>query len=473
MGEKARASVLKGIDLSNLDREKAEAIFTQGKEAVIFALLELASLATGNGKPSPSTPSSQIPPYQKGNTSSKRRKAPGRKVGHPGTHRAKPARIDRRVEHTLEKCPACGEPVTTLAETRTRVIEDIPVAQPEMVAHVIPRCYCKKCKKMVEPVVADALPKATLGHRTVALSAWFHYGLGNTLSQVTKILDATFQQTLTPGGLVSAWHRVAEIVHPWYDRIAEEATASATLHADETGHRVNGETHWLWCFTNGDLTYYQIDPSRGEAALRRFFLEAYEGVLITDFWSAYNKIAARKRQLCLVHLLRELEKVDQRSLSSAWPEFRAKLKRLLKDAIRLSKHEGLSPEEFASKRKRLDTRLKELIETKSRDADAKRLIKRLKKYRHDLFTFLDEPDVPFDNNHAEREIRPAVLMRKNSFHNMSQAGALTHSILMTVFRTLKRRGYNPVDTLVESLREFVATGKLPPLPETLPSAAPT
>lgn len=464
MGTRVHASILEGIDLPRITEAQARQLFAQGEEAVVWALLQLAALAHPTGKPSPSTPSSQIPPYQKENPSAKRKKTPGRKPGHDGTHRAPPERIDRVEEHTLERCPECGEPVAPPTETRKRVIEDIPVTQPEVVEHVIPRCYCRKCKKMVEPLVADALPKATLGHRTHVLSAWFHYGLGNTLSQVTKILDATFQQAITEGGLVSAWHRIAEIVHPWYVQIAEEAVASATLHADETGHRVAGRTHWLWCFTNGDLTYYQIDPSRGEEALRRFFLEAFQGVLITDFWGAYNTITARQRQLCLVHLLRELEKVDQHNLSTAWSEFRDKLKRLLKDAIRLSKREDRSSEEFASKRKRLELRLKELIETPSRDADAKRLAKRLKKYRHELFTFLDEPGVPFDNNHAEREIRPAVLMRKNSFHNMSAAGALTHSILMTVFRTLQRRGHHPVDTLVAALRESVATGHLPALP---------
>jgi len=468
----APASGLEGIDLQGLNRDEAEAIYEQGKEAVVWALLQLAALLKSNGKPSPSTPSAHIPPYQKNNASTKRRKAPGRKGGHKGTHRARPQHIDRTVEHTLERCPACGGPVAPPSEKRRRVIEDIPETQPEAVEHLIPRCYCKTCRKLVEPVVPEALPKAEIGHRTHVLSAWFHYGLGQTLSQITRILDACFQQPITQAGLVAAWHRLAEILHPWYEQLAEEATKSATLHADETGYRVNGQTHWLWCFTNGDLTYYQIDPSRGEEGLRRFFLEAYQGVLITDFWSAYHTIAGGKRQLCLVHLLRELEKVDQRNRAPAWSAFRDRLKRLLKDAIRLSKRKGLSAEEFASKRQRLDLRLKELIETGFRDADAQRLVKRLRKYRHDLFTFLDEPGVPFDNNHAEREIRPAVLMRKNSFHNMSQAGALTHSILMTLFRTLQRRGYNPVDTLVEALQAYVTTGKLPPLPAAPSANAP-
>ncbi|MCA9449214.1 MAG: IS66 family transposase, partial [Candidatus Omnitrophica bacterium] len=464
MGDREGASILEGIDLKHLNREEAERIVAQGPEAIVFALLQLSALARGNEASSPSTPSSQIPPYLKEN-SRKRKKKPGGKPGHEGARRSKPDRVDRVEEHTLEKCPDCGEAVAPPSEKRTRVIEDIPVTQPEVVEHVIPRCWCKSCRKMVEPVIPDALPKAELGHRALALSAWFHYGLGNTLSQVSGVLDTTFQHSISTGGLIDAWQRIAMIVEPWYHEIADRAFESATLHADETGHRVAGQTHWLWCFTTPEVTYYHIDDSRGEKALREFFLEAYEGVLITDFWGAYNRIAVRKRQLCLVHLLRELDKVDLRNGNEDWIDFRNLLKRLLKDAIRLSKRDDLTAEEFAAKRNRLDLRLKGLIDGKRRDPDAKRLIKRLKKHRHDLFTFLDEPDVPFDNNHAEREIRPAVLMRKNSFHNMSDEGALVHSIMMTVFRTLKRKGFNPVDTLVHSLREFVTTGQLPSLAE--------
>jgi hypothetical protein len=258
---------------------------------------------------------------------------------------------------------------------------------------------------------------------------------------------------------------MAMIFEPWYHQIADIACASSVLHADETGHRVAGQTRWLWCFATPEVTYYHIDDSRGEKALQEFFLEAYQGVLVTDFWPTYNKVLCRKRQMCLVHLLRELEKVDQYNSSPVWETFRKSLKRLLRDAIRLWKRENLSSEEFASRRKRLDHRLAELIDSNPKDSDAKRLTKRLKQYGHALFTFLDEPGVPFDNNLAEREIRPAVLMRKNSFHNMTDEGALVQAMLMTVFRTLLRRGLNPVDAMVEALREYVATGELPPLPE--------
>ena len=78
--------------------------------------------------------------------------------------------------------------------------------------------------------------------------------------------------------------------------------------------------------------------------------------------------------------------------------------------------------------------------------------------------FLDTPGVPSDNNHAERQIRPAVIIRKNSLCNRSQQGAATQAILMSIYRTLKLRGMDPTKTIAEALKTFLQTGTLPPLP---------
>ena len=168
---------------------------------------------------------------------------------------------------------------------------------------------------------------------------------------------------------------------------------------------------------------------------------------------------------CLVHLLRELKTVDKYGRPGPnWPAFAKKLRRLLGDAIRLKKREEVPAEEYASRRARLTARLDELIATEWEDKDAKRLIKRLRRHRDDLLTFLDEPDVPFDNNHAERAIRPAVMIRKNSFGNRSDRGADTQAVLMSVYRTLQQRGHAPLNTVVNALTTYLKTGKLPPLP---------
>ncbi|WP_406694574.1 transposase [Singulisphaera sp. Ch08] len=153
-----------------------------------------------------------------------------------------------------------------------------------------------------------------------------------------------------------------------------------------------------------------------------------------------------------------------------WLGFVKKLRRLLGDAIRLKKRDEVPAEEYASRRTRLTVRLDELIATVWEDKDAKRLIKRLRRHRDDLFTFLDEPDVPFDNNHAERAIRPAVMIRKNSFGNRSERGADTQAVLMSVYRTLQQRGHAPLKTFVDALAAYLANGHLPPLPAKVAAA---
>ena len=106
-----------------------------------------------------------------------------------------------------------------------------------------------------------------------------------------------------------------------------------------------------------------------------------------------------------------------------------------------------------------------LVQWESPNANVQRLVKGPGRYRDSLFTFLDYQDVPSDNNHAEREIRPAVLMRKNSLCTRSDAGAQTQAVLMSIYRTLKARGLEPMDTIVEALKTYVRTSTLPSLPQ--------
>jgi transposase len=454
-----------------LTREQAEAIYAQGQEAVVFVLLELAKrLAQAEGKcnpsTSPSTPSGMVPVYEKPAAPNRRKKRLGAKPGHPGVRREKPQRIDRRAEHRADQCPDCGGPLQRCAETRIRHTEDIPDLQPEVAEHTIHRDWCPHCRKKVEPVVVEALPGATLGNRVLVLSSWLHYALGNTLSQIVEVFNFHLQLQVSEGGLIDMWQRLQAILFAWYEEIQRQALQSAVLHADETGWRVDGKTHWLWCFGTRDLTYYMIDRSRGSPALLKFFIEEFSGTLVSDFWGAYNAVCCALRQTCLVHLLRELEHTEKyKSPGEHWPAFAKKLRRLVGDAIRLWRRKAdMPPEEYASRRSRLTARLRELIETAWNNTHAKRLTKRLRRHQDDLFTFLDQEQVPFDNNHAERSIRPAVILRKNSYGNRSQRGADCQAVLMSVFRTLKQRGHDPIRTVVAAIEQFLLTNQLPPLP---------
>jgi len=396
----------------------------------------------------------------------KRRKKPGARDGHAGARRKAPAKIDQKLEHRLEVCPCCGGELQRCQRQRKRIIEDIPrEITPIVTEHTVHRDYCPNCKRHVEPVVADAMPNATLGHNLIALSSWFHYGLGVTLGQVRDILASHLHTSVTAGGLVDGWRRLAAALEPWYQQIAREAKDSAVLHADETGWRVNGQTHWLWCFCNHRHCYYQIDRSRGSPALQKFFSEAFAGTLVHDFWRAYESVCVEDRQYCLPHLLRELLKVDEHNDSIEWQAFAKQLRRLLRDGIRLRKRSDFDPKKYDSRIKLIHRRLCKLADDDTHDdADTRRLTERISRHRDHLFTFLEKLEVPFDNNHAERQIRPAVIIRKNSFCNRSEEGAHTQAVLMSVYRTLRLRGHDPTKTIADTLRKLLQTGTLPPLP---------
>lgn len=456
----------------SLTEAEARAIFAQGEEAVVFALLMLAKLAAQKHQAvadDPATPSAMKPTFLKP-TIKTRGKKPGRPCGHSGTRRPTPT-INRHVTHRVEVCPECGGPVQQCRHTRKRITEDIPeMIEPVVTEHTIHRDWCPACKKQVEPKVPDALPGATIGHRVLALTAWLHYGLGVTLSQIIAVFNFHLHFKLSPGGLIQMWYRMLDIFRPWYEQIHDDVLAAKVMFADETGWRVKGKTWWLWCFTTADATMYLIERSRGQAVVMKFFKKEFQGILVSDFWSAYNAVECLAKQKCVPHLLRELKRVDKyEKPGDEWRRFAKTLRRLLRDGIRLSKHSERVATDFVSKRQRLKERLESLLAYAWTDRHACRLVKRLRRHAAEMFTFLDHADVPHDNNTGERAIRPAVLIRKTSYANRSEAGAEMQAVLMSVFRTLKQRGHNPLRTLVSALRTYVQTGKLPPLPTKIAS----
>lgn len=478
-------SIIERTLRGELTKELAEHAAAMGSEAMIAVALaasaRIAELSTAAGSPASGahTPSGSIPPYAKPATSKRRRGKPGARDGHEGSRRPVPAadRIARREQlDPLSVCPECQQPVERVRRYRKRIIEDMPDdTGVEAVEYKIPRHWCSCCKKHVEPKVKHALPGATIGNRLVALTSVFHYGLGLTIEQTRQILRSPHGTKISAGGLVNIWQRTAEVLLPWHERIGQDAKNSATLHGDETSWRVDGDTHWLWCFCNHVNCYYLIDRSRGSPALKKFFTEAFEGVLHHDFWRPYESVLLEgdgEHQCCLAHLLRELDEVDARKLpkkveadKACWCGFVKKLRRLLRDGIQLRRREDFTPEKYRSRIRLIDKRLTALASGSFVDADAQRLAKRLHRHQNELFTFLDYPEASWENNRAEREIRPAVILRKNSQCNRSERGAATQAVLMSVYRTLKLRGHDPRQAIVDALTSYAATGKLPPLPE--------
>ena len=449
-----------------ITEEDARTIYGMGPDAVVFALLAMQSQRQLGSQDALSRPSATVAPYEKPDTKSSRKKKPGRKAGFTGTSRKSPERVDREKTHVLTECPDCGGEVSQEKTPRVRYTEDLPEkATSEVTKHNIYRSWCPTCHKKVEPVVTDALPNSQIGLRLMAFTAWLHYALGTTISQVIAVLNHHLCMQLTPGALTSIWQRLAEILTPWYEDLQKEIKEAKVIHCDETSWRVDGKTHWVWCIASQTVTFFMIERSRGSPALLKFFTEVFEGTMVTDFWGAYNRVMARSRQMCLVHLLRELKTTSKyRSPGDDWPRFQKSLKRLLQDSMRLwYRKDSYKTEQYQSRSDRLSLRLRLLCEKEWKDTNCKRLVKRLIRHQEHLFTFVNTEGVPFDNNHCEREIRSAVVMRKNSYGNRSLDGAQTQAVLMSIFRTLRKTACNPITVVVNALRVSIKTGKLPPM----------
>lgn len=167
---------------------------------------------------------------------------------------------------------------------------------------------------------------------------------------------------------------------------------------------------------------------------------------------------------------RVLVKTSLTNTTAPWCTFSKKLTRLLRDAIRLrSKADALEPQLFEKREARLTRRLQVLINSDHQDKDCRRLVKRLRRHQNELLTFLDHPEVEWYNNRVERQLRPAVVTRKNSGGNHSDRGAETQAVMMTIFFTLALRDHDEVNTVIQMVEAYLKIGKTPEVKDKIPS----
>jgi hypothetical protein len=457
-----------------LSREEATALYHQGIDPTVERLValaeeterlraenqELRDLLGAARAPQPTAPSGATPVYQKPNGRTRKRR-PGRKPGHPGAARTRPATIDRTESHPpLAHCPLCNGPLNPEpCAVRERVIEGLTPTASEAVLHKVPRQYCCHCQTIIEPTVTDAMAHDRINLYTYVLTAWLHYRCGMSVAKLVELL-AHSDLAISPGALTQGWQRLGTVLSPAYDQILARVKGSLVLMADETGWRIWGVTYWLWYFGCRYWSYYVIDRRRGTNVVTRVIGKVFEGVLLVDFWGAYNAIETWAKQRCIFHLYTALEKVDlQRPRDALWRDFRQKLKRLFKDAVRLLENEQIDQPTLDRRHQLLEDRLDALIAVLSDHKDVRRIQKRLRRHRRELFTFLDyAPLVSPYNNHSEQQMRGPVMCRRISQGNRSLAGATAQAILMSLFRSMELHGRNPVDEILR-LAQTVLAGR--------------
>ena len=191
---------------------------------------------------------------------------------------------------------------------------------------------------------------------------------------------------------------------------------------------------------------YVIDPSRAHQVVEGILGADYAGVLVSDCFLAYDPLTCTQSK-CLGHLLRRCQEVQEMKSGRA-VQFTQDLARLLRAAMTLKeRHETLSAHGYRVACGRLEAALDRLLARQLTDADNARFAKTLRKQRPRLLTFLYHDPVAPTNNAAERELRPAVVVRKTGGCNRTAAGAHAHAILASVLRTCQKQGFDPVEVL--------------------------
>jgi transposase len=245
-----------------------------------------------------------------------------------------------------------------------------------------------------------------------------------------------------------------------YQAIVKRVQQSDWIVPDETGWRIGGWNAWLHVAVTADATAYLIAQQRGFLASALLIGEDYEGTLIHDGWSPYEKFHLAVHQTCLGHLLNRCKELLETAVGGA-VLFPRKVKALLQESLEVRDRRdagAITPATAACKGRELERRMEALIAPPKTHPGNERLAAHLGRHQSELFTFLAFPRIDATNHRAEQAIRPAVVNRKVWGGNRTESGAAAQAILMTVLFTCRQQGRDALDFLSRTLR-----GQRPPL----------
>lgn len=348
------------------------------------------------------------------------------------------------VRHAVETCPDCGRKLEGGWPHSSRQTIEIPDTPVRIIEHVIVARHCGVCGKNYVPTLGPndgVIGNMRIGPRLMSFIAMLAIAGRMPQRMIVKLIESLYQVHISLGEISEVLHRVAEIATPEAESILREVRGSPYANGDETGWREDGINGYLWSLSTPLARFFYFAKSRASWVVERLLGYCFCGVLVCDFYGAYNWYSG-PIQRCWVHFLRDLAKLLEKNPENAslalWAE---QVKDLYKAAKKVAKR-GFSEEVRVRLRQELETRILALAQPHLKDKKTPQhvLAKRIDKHLDELFTFVQYPGCPSGNNAAERAIRPAVIARKISGGTRSAKGSLTRTTLMSVFGTWQLQG---------------------------------
>ena len=293
---------------------------------------------------------------------------------------------------------------------------------------------------------------------------------------------------VSPGTLADSLKRFVPLFEPVAKAILAHQNKAALRHADETGWRVQelrGEDRssraWLWTSVSNDAVSFHIDPSRSaEAALELFAEGLLDTVIVCDRYSAYKRLARLREgkvtlAFCWSHMRRDFiecaaGQVRLTGWCRGWIERIAEIYRL--NEARLEHYDpGLERRtpacdaaqgELEAAVARLFADAEAELAGLSERARRAKPLRSLLNHREGLCVFVGKPQVPMDNNKAERALRGPVIGRRLSFGSNSEVGARFTAIMYSVVGTLSMNGIDVLRWLEAWFEACAKNGRKPP-----------
>lgn len=376
---------------------------------------------------------------------------PGGQKGHQGKTRKGFGRIDRIESLKIEKCAVCGGNHLEKGSLweRSHIVAQLVEKPIEIVEYKQEWGYCADCGNKVSGILPKGVVAGQdLGVGLQAMLGWMsHYGHLSYEKQQEWLKEIGGIEVGT-GTLQATTVRLAKAVEPSISQLRDWIREQPQVNADETPWVVKGIKEWLWNISGKGFCLFHAGDTRSRKELEYLLGKSFQGVLISDDFSVYNGYPVSAQQKCLAHLLRHFKQIEKMKIPKQ-TELAQVFLTLLTEAFTNHRSYRETGDRSLYDRWVLDfrERLKQALDTWRPQSGyaAGLLLTSLRDKAHQWWYFLDHPEVPPDNNLAERSLRLGVIKRKVSGGSRSMTGFSHTASLLTVIQSCRAQGRSILD----------------------------
>lgn len=368
----------------------------------------------------------------------------GGQKGHRGSKLKMVAKPDNVINHDIIHCDCCGK---TLSENinnyDARQVFDIPPIKIEVTEHRRIKKICLHCgKKNSANFPKEMNQEAQYGRGIKALCVYLQNYQMIPYARCSELIEDLIGHKISKGSLSNFQRKCFDYLEPYQEQVKEILLKSPVLHADETGIRLNGNNSWMHVISNKTTSFFGHHLKRGKQAMNDMgILENYKGILIHDRFSSYFSYNC-SHGLCNAHILRDLVYVEE-NFDAIWAK---KIRKLL---VQAKNKKDSDPNLKASYYSKIFNQYTQLIrpviigyDKKFKKTDEQRLAFALEKHKYLFLKFIKQPEVPFDNNQAERDLRMIKVKQKVSGCFRSQINANYFASIRGYISTIKKNKKN-------------------------------